>query len=942
MTAVALRVGAAVLGLVAATGLLTPWASAQAPSQVWDQYNYSPTTRSLAPVAVYRASAGVGSPTNVLSGRPTRFTGRDSLLTLDFGKDVGGLVTLTFGGASDASQRLGLAFSESSRYVGEDSDSSRQLGGDDGAIFADVAGAGTFTMPAAKLRGGFRYLSLFLATDGWVDLTGVSLEFTAAPGKADPHDYANHFYSNDDLLNRIWYAGAYTVQLDTIGPNQSRLKSATSGWDNSGVLGPAASYLTDGAKRDRSVWAGDLGISVPTAFATTDDMASARNSLDALYALEKTTGELPYAGPTFNEFGSDTYHLWALVGTGDYYRYTGDLAWLTGVWPKYLAAMRFITGQIDGSGLLNVPSNLWPDWGPVGRSGEVVEANTILFQALNLGVELATAAGDAADANTWGRLASGIKSAANATLWNPTVGLYRDSPGGTLYPQDGNSLAIWFGLTDTRDKDVRIAQALAGRWNALGAVTPEFPGLVGTFPGSMEVDAHLTAGDDVNALDLMRREWGYMLDSPAGTNSTFWESFNYDGSFYYNDSFVSAAHGWSTGPTSALTFSVLGLAPTSATGFDFAPHPGNLSHVEGDLTLPQGKATGSWDFADGTLTEKLTSPSGSTVRLGIPTYGSRSVTVTVNGATAWSDGHSFAANGSTDGQYIYLAGLPAGSYTVTATGIASPTTFATSVLPNQLPPGYTPCAAEGGTCTPTTADQVVAFGAGSYVYRTADGPITCDANAFRGTDPAFGLVKTCYLAPAGGPAGYTTCAQSGGTCTLTGTHEVAYGADGAFHFRLATGNTACTTAAFDSDPLPGKAKACYVSPGAPPGDWAKCADENGSCSVSGVRPMAFGADGDYWVGSTNGATDCTTGTVGVDPAYGVAKACFTWSGPPPGFARQCAAEHDSCAVTGQRTVAFGAAGSYVYRTFSGPTPCTVQAFGSDPLYGTAKNCFLTS
>jgi hypothetical protein len=367
-----------------------------------------------------------------------------------------------------------------------------------------------------------------------------------------------------------------------------------------------------------------------------------------------------------------------------------------------------------------------------------------------------------------------------------------------------------------------------------------------------------------------------------------------------------------------------------------------LSHVEGDLTLPQGKATGSWDFAGGTLTEKLTSPTGSTVRLGIPTYGSRSVTVTVNGTTAWSGGHAFAANGSTDGQYIYLTGLPAGSYTVTATGIASPTTFATSVLPNQLPPGYTPCAAEGGTCTPTTAGQVVAFGAGSYVYRTAGGPITCDANAFHGTDPAFGLVKTCYLAPVGGPVGYTTCAASGGTCALTGVHEVAYGADGAFHFRLATGNIACTAAAFDSDPVPGKAKACYVSPGTPPGDWAKCADENGSCAVGGVRPMAYGADGDYWVGSTNGTTACTTDTVGVDPAYGVAKACYTWSGPPPGFARQCAAEHDSCAVTGQQTVAFGAAGSYVYRTFSGPAPCTVQAFGSDPLNGTVKACFLTS
>ncbi|MGW7239312.1 hypothetical protein [Streptomyces sp. NPDC054804] len=72
-------------------------------------------------------------------------------------------------------------------------------------------------MPTTQLRGGFRYLTVFLDTSGWVDLKGVSLGFTAAPGKSDPADYPNYFHSSDDLLNRIWYAGAYTVQLDTTG-----------------------------------------------------------------------------------------------------------------------------------------------------------------------------------------------------------------------------------------------------------------------------------------------------------------------------------------------------------------------------------------------------------------------------------------------------------------------------------------------------------------------------------------------------------------------------------------------------------------------------------------------------------------------------------------------------------------------------------------------------
>ncbi|MDX8032656.1 hypothetical protein SK803_20775 [Lentzea sp. BCCO 10_0856] len=31
-----------------------------------------------------------------------------------------------------------------------------------------------------RLRGGFRYLTVFLSMSGWVDLTGVSLSFTPA------------------------------------------------------------------------------------------------------------------------------------------------------------------------------------------------------------------------------------------------------------------------------------------------------------------------------------------------------------------------------------------------------------------------------------------------------------------------------------------------------------------------------------------------------------------------------------------------------------------------------------------------------------------------------------------------------------------------------------------------------------------------------------------
>ncbi|MFF7197346.1 trehalase family glycosidase [Streptomyces sp. NPDC008079] len=919
-----------------------------------DAYIYAPHSRTLAPVAVKGTSGSVTSPGNVLSGASTRISGTNAYLVLDFGKEVGGLVTLRFAGASGSGQRVGLAFSESSLYVGPVSDLSSGTvysgSGTDGALTATVDGAGTYTMPTDKLRGGFRYLTVFMGTSGWVDLNGVSLAFTGAAGMSDPAAYANYFYSSDPLLNKIWYAGAYTVQMDTIAPDTGRAyPPPASGWENNAVIGTGAGILSDGAKRDRAVWPGDLGVSTPTEYVSTHDIASTKNALNSLYQHQNSsTGELEYGGPAVNFYGSDTYHTWTLIGSASYYTYSADKAWLDSVWSRYRLGMSFITAKIDGNGLLNVTGA--NDWARGGQGGENIEANALLYAALTSGATLASVEGDTADATAWRQRAATVKSAVNQRLWNGAVGLYRDNPTSTLYPQDGNSLAVWYGLTDSADKDTAIAHALAARWNDHGAASPEKDGgAIGTFPGSMEVQAHFAADDDINALALIRREWGYMLGSPTGTGSTFWEGFRSDGSFDYGGTYMSLAHGWGTGPTSALTFYLLGLSPTGTAAYDFVPHPGDLAHTEGTLTMPQGTVTGSWDrdTAAGTLTESLTSPAGTTGRIGVPTNGSADATVTVNGATVWSGGafHPGAGinGGSSDGRYVYLTGVPAGTYAVSATGLGAPVPFATSVAGTTLPTGYTLCAVEGGTCTPS-GSQVMAYGAGAYAYRSVSGATLCAASAFGGADPAYGVLKSCYLAPSGGPAGYTSCAAEKGTCAVSGTREVAYGANGAFRFQVVTGSVACTNDAFGADPLYNTAKSCWAAPNGPPaGNWTPCAAEKSVCAATGSQPVAYGAAGAFWTGRSNGPTTCGNDTMGVDPVFGVAKSCSTYAGAPPGFPATCSAENGSCAFTGRRTVAYGAAGDYLYATFTGGTPCTTAAFGGgDPIPNVAKSCYLTS
>jgi hypothetical protein len=141
----------------------------------------------------------------------------------------------------------------------------------------------------------------------------------------------------------------------------------------------------------------------------------------------------------------------------------------------------------------------------------------------------------------------------------------------------------------------------------------------------------------------------------------------------------------------------------------------------------------------------------------------------------------------------------------------STTVSGRSTIPtNQLPAGFTQCAGEHGLCT-VSVPSVVAYGAGTYAYQTVQpGAVPCTTAGFGG-DPAFGTLKSCYVAPQGGPSGYTLCAAENGTCAVSGTRTVAYGANGAFSYRQVTGSTPCTNTVF-GDALYSVVKSCYTSP----------------------------------------------------------------------------------------------------------------------------------
>ena len=793
-----------------------------------DPYNYAPPSRVVVPVAVNSTSGSVANPTSVLTGGTTTLTGAGAQIVLDFGKEVGGILSLEFAGSSDASEGIGAAFCESSLYVGPNSDNSAGGGNPDGALTVMVPGPSSWTSAAPYLRGGFRYLTLFMISSGSVSISGVSLAFTPDPTRAIPNQYPNYFYSNDEVLNKAWYAGAYTTQMNIIAYNQFRQPPApASNWDNADTVNDAGStFLVNGAKRDRNIWPGDMGISLATAYVALFDTNAAKGSLVSMYNNQESTGELNWSGPPWNITDpSDTYHMWTLYGTYLAYLYSGDKVWLDSVWPGYQLGMTYITSEIDASsGLLNVAGTA--DWGPRDdMEGENVEANSILYAVLIGGVTLATVEGDTASATNYSALASTLKTAVNATLWDTTVGAFEDQPGSTLHPEDGNALAVWFGVIDDPAKARGLSYVHAENWSSFGSVTPEFHnnsgvgtgwGAISTFVGSMELMSHFVAGYDTRGLDMIRLMWGYMLSASIGTQSTFWESIDTGGTFTANGSgpapsasFTSLAHGWATGPTAALTNFVLGVAPDTVQGatYHVIPHPGDLTHVEGKLTFAPGNAVQvAYDVGAGcssfTMTVDASANAGSTGTLAVPTFGANH-TVTIGGRVAWNGTTFVSAAGvggaNQDSSYVYFTGVQQGVYVLAYTDGTS-----CGAVPEQ----WTYCADESGNCA-ITGTQRVRFGRNGHydygIFSQDAGAVPCVTASFGGTDPIPGTVKACSFSS----DLYTSCAAENGTCSFTGTKEVRFGANGQWETISATGGTPCTVAVFGNvDPLPDVVKSC--------------------------------------------------------------------------------------------------------------------------------------
>jgi hypothetical protein len=358
--------------------------------------------------------------------------------------------------------------------------------------------------------------------------------------------YLGSFHCSDKRLDDIWQTGAYTVHLNM------------------------QEYLWDGIKRDRLVWIGDMHPEVMTVGTVFGNHEVVRKSLD--YVRDGT--------PEGWMNGICSYSLWWIIIHHHLYQWYGDMDYLKEQKAYLVRLLENVMKNVEGSKEAYADGR-FIDW-PSNDKPDVIHAGlqALTVRALEAGSEMCGWLGDETMKVKCGDVAKSMR---------------------TYVPDNKNNsqAAALLAIQDMLD---------AGKASEI--ILENGPEKFTSFMGYYLLEALAKGGRYAEAMDLISKYWGKMLDLGA---TTFWEDFNYadaenaarideivsedkfdihadGGAWCYVGLRHSFCHGWASGPTTWLSRHVLGIEPVGV-GFKqvrIEPHLGDLQWAEGTFPTPYG------------------------------------------------------------------------------------------------------------------------------------------------------------------------------------------------------------------------------------------------------------------------------------------------------------------------------------------------------------------
>jgi alpha-L-rhamnosidase len=273
--------------------------------------------------------------------------------------------------------------------------------------------------------------------------------------------------------------------------------------------------------------------------------------------------------------------LW-MMACREYYRYSGDLAFIKEVYPELRLTVQRFQEFINEQGLVEIYAWNMLDWAPMDTNHKVVtHQNALLVEALRQTAYLSAILGESEDETTFLSLADQLKQAINVHLWDEEEKVYIDS-----IHEDGTKSKIRSVQTNLI---VYLADCAAGQrreWIE-GYITnpPEgFVQIKSPFVSFFYYQALMNLGKNNMVLDNIRDIYGYMLENGATTCWEGWELIEGDFS-------RSHCHAWSAAPTYVFGVLFLGVKPLEPgfTKVAISPDLNGLKWMKGSVPTPQGK-----------------------------------------------------------------------------------------------------------------------------------------------------------------------------------------------------------------------------------------------------------------------------------------------------------------------------------------------------------------
>ena len=428
------------------------------------------------------------------------------------------------------------------------------------------------------------------------------------------------FTSSSPLLDRIWTASVNTA-------NDMLVKGGLTkdAYDRPCRI-DAPVVIVDGYVRDRCPYIGDESVADLALDAADPHFAAQRSMLAWFAAAQHPNGAIPASPVLGGKLVLFDYNAYWLQTLYEYVLYSGDVAFARSVWPNVERLLGWYGRQTieDGPDRGLLVNRLGAsDYAFVHRRGDVVAYyNAQYALALHETARLARWLGKPADARRIDARAHAVARAFDAAFWDAQAGAFQDTTvDPSTHPEDGNAFAILAGLaspSQARSALAYLTEHDAGprgntfvdssTWDhrswGFDANERIYP-----FITYDEVLARFQSGENASALDLIDREWGYMVTH--GPKTTVWETINAV-SGGPEGSRPSWDHGWSAGAAPALTTYVLGVEPTSPgfATFTVAPHAAGLTEAAGVVPTPHGTIRVSWVRHGGELSLRVRAPRG--------------------------------------------------------------------------------------------------------------------------------------------------------------------------------------------------------------------------------------------------------------------------------------------------------------------------------------------